>query len=118
MKLKILLWVLGLLLKRAFKRDPEFRAELEKRPLDWGVATEDMSIARHYRMSHAGVTTGSGLPVDTELELRFADSDSAVTFLLKPSPRAFLQGLMDQRVRLVGDSAQLNRLQSLLKRIR
>ena len=56
--------------------------------------------------------------MDTELELRFADSDSAVAFLLKPSPRAVLQGLMDQRVRLVGDSAQLNRLQSLLKRIR
>lgn len=118
MKLKMLLWVLSLLLKRAFKRDPEFRAELEKRPLDWGVATEDLHIARHYRMSSAGVESATGLPVDTELELRFADGDAAVAFLLKPSPRAFLQGLMDQRIRLVGDSAQLDRLQSLLKRIR
>lgn len=118
MKLKILLWVLGLLLKRAFKRDPEFRAQLEARSLDWGVATENLSIACHYRMSEAGITSAPGLPVDTDLELRFADSDSAIAFLLKPSPRAFLQGLIDQRVRLVGDSAQLNRLQSLLKRIR
>ncbi|MGO2503943.1 MAG: hypothetical protein ACTH7C_12470 [Cobetia marina] len=118
MKLKLLLWVLGLLLKRAFRRDLEFRAQLETRSLDWGVATEDLSIARHYRMSREGVTSGTGLPVDTELELRFADAESAVAFLLKPSPKAFLNGMMEQRVRLVGDSAQLNRLQSLLKRIR
>lgn len=118
MKLKILLWVLGLLLKRAFKRDPEFRAQLQSRPLDWGVATEDMRIARHYRMSESGISAAPGLPVDTDLELRFADANSAVAFLLKPSPKAFMQGMMEQRIRLVGDSVQLNRLQSLLKRIR
>ena len=52
MKLRLMLWLLGLMLKRALRRKARFRELLgEMRGLDWGIATEDLSIARHYRMS-------------------------------------------------------------------
>ncbi|BBI54783.1 hypothetical protein HORIV_72040 [Vreelandella olivaria] len=38
MKLKLTLWLLGVLLKRALRRKPRFREQLERmRGLDWGL---------------------------------------------------------------------------------
>ncbi len=116
MKLRLMLWLLGLLLKRALRRKPRFREMLtEMRGLDWGIATEDLAVARHYRMSSRGIQTGRGLPVDLDLELRFEDTDTAVKVLKKPTQQAFLDGMMAGTVRLVGDSGDLQRLQKLLR---
>lgn len=118
MKLRLMLWILGLLLKRAQRRKLDFRKALgEMRGLDWGIATEDLAIARHYRMSPSKIEVGPGLPVDLDLELRFADVDSAVKILRKPTQKAFLDGIMDGSVRLVGDSADLQKLQKLLRHL-
>lgn len=111
-----MLWWLGVMLKRARARKAAFRTALERlQRFDWGVATEDLSIARHYRMTPRAIESHSGLPVDLALELRFRDAESAVHFLRKPSQRAFREGLFSGRLRLVGDSRDLERLQSLLK---
>lgn len=118
MKLRLMLWLLGLLLKRALRRKPRFREMLtEMRGLDWGIATEDLAVARHYRMSPRGIQTGRGLPVDLDLELRFDDVDTAVSVLKKPTHQAFLDGMMAGTVRLVGDSGDLQKLQKLLKQL-
>ena len=46
MKLKLMLWWLGVMLKRARSRKAAFRDALEKlQQFDWGVATEDLTIA-------------------------------------------------------------------------
>ena len=114
MKLSLTLWLLGFMLKRALRRKPRFREQLERmRGLDWGVATEDLSTARYYRMAPNGITTGKGLPVD--LELRFRDQDAALRILKKPTQQAFLDGMVAGDVRLVGDSSDMNKLQKLLK---
>lgn len=118
MKLRLMLWLLGLLLKRALRRKPRFRELLgEMRGLDWGIATEDLAIARHYRMSPRGIRTGRGLPVDLDLELRFEDQATALKVLRKPTQQAFLDGMMAGTVRLVGDSADLQKLQKLLRHL-
>jgi len=116
MKLKLTLWLLSFMLKRALRRKPRFKEQLERmRGLDWGIATEDLSIARYYRMTPHGVATGKGLPVDLDLELRFRDQDAALRILKKPTQQAFLDGMVNGEVRLVGDSADMNKLQKLLK---
>ncbi|MDR5866496.1 hypothetical protein [Halomonas koreensis] len=118
MKLRLMLWVLGVLLKRARTRKAAFRERLNAlQRLDWGVGTEDLRIARHYRMSPAGIETAPGLPVDLDLELRFEDADSAIRLLRRPTQKAFLDGMMDGRVRLVGDAGDLQKLQGLLKHL-
>ncbi|MBE0488529.1 MAG: hypothetical protein IBX53_05575 [Halomonas sp.] len=118
MKLRLMLWLLAFLLKRALRRKARFRELLsEMRGLDWGIATEDLAIARHYRMSPGGVHSGRGLPVDLDLELRFEDEATALKVLKKPTQQVFLDGMMDGSVRLVGDSGDLQKLQSLLKHL-
>lgn len=118
MKLRLMLWLLGWMLKRALRRKPAFRQALgELGTLDWGIATEDLTTARHYRMSRRGIRTAPGLPVDLDIELRFADEASAIRVLRKPTQRAFLDGMIAGQVRLVGDSADLTKLQRLLKRL-
>ncbi|TFH87510.1 hypothetical protein EQG41_05350 [Billgrantia azerbaijanica] len=116
MKLRLMLWLLGWMLKRALRRKPRFRDSLTAmRGLDWGIATEDLTIARHYRMSPHGIRAGRGLPVDLDLELRFEDEATALKILRKPTQQAFLDGMMAGRVRLVGDAGDLQKLQALLK---
>ncbi|MGM0693871.1 MAG: hypothetical protein ACQEUN_10790 [Pseudomonadota bacterium] len=118
MKLRLMLWLLGLMLKRALRRKARFRELLvEMRGLDWGIATEDLSIARHYRMSPSGIGAGRGLPVDLDLELRFEDEATALRILKKPTQQAFLDGMMAGSMRLVGDSGDLQKLQRLLKHL-
>ncbi|WP_445011026.1 hypothetical protein [Vreelandella stevensii] len=116
MKLSLTLWLLSFMLKRALRRKPRFREQLERmRGLDWGIATEDLSTARHYRMTPRHITSGKGLPVDLDLELRFRDQQAALRILRKPTQQAFLDGMVAGDVRLVGDSADMNKLQKLLK---
>lgn len=116
MKFKLTLWLLSFMLKRALRRKPRFREQLERmRGLDWGIATEDLTVARYYRMTPKGITSGKGLPVDLDLELRFRDQDAAMRILKKPTQQAFLDGMLNGEVRLVGDSADMNKLQKLLK---
>ncbi|WP_192035675.1 hypothetical protein [Halomonas sp. YLGW01] len=118
MTLRLMLWLLSVMLKRARRRKAPFREALaELGHLDWGIGTEDLAIARHYRMSPASITTGPGLPVDLDLELRFEDAATAVRILRKPTQRAFREGLMAGSLRLVGDSGDLTRLQRLLGRL-
>lgn len=118
MKLRLMLWLLGLMLRRALRRKPAFRQALaEARRLDWGVATEDLSIARHFRMSPQAIQSGAGLPVDLDLELRFEDEATAVRVLRKPTQQAFLDGMMAGKVRLVGDSGDLKKLHKLLRQL-
>jgi hypothetical protein len=119
MKLRLTLWLLGLMLKRARRGNRRFQETLaDLRRLDWGIATEDLRIARHYRMTPQAIETAPGLPVDLDLELRFRDPEAALSILRRPTQRAFLDGLMDGRVRLVGDSRDLERLQKLLRYLR
>ncbi|MBP5979559.1 MAG: hypothetical protein KA748_05100 [Halomonas sp.] len=116
MKLKLTLWLLSFMLKRALRRKPRFQEQLERmRGLDWGIATEDLTVARYYRMTPKGISSGKGLPVDLDLELRFRDQDAALRILRKPTQQAFLDGMLNGEVRLVGDSADMNKLQKLLK---
>ena len=118
MKLRLMLWLLGLMLKRALRRKPAFRQALSDiGALDWGIATEDLATARHYRLSTQGIQSAPGLPVDLDLELRFADEASAIRLLRKPTQRAFFDGMLAGQLRLVGDSAELTKLQRLLKRL-
>ncbi|MDI5987352.1 hypothetical protein QLQ85_21425 [Halomonas sp. M4R5S39] len=118
MKLRLMLWLLGLLLKRALRRKPRFRELLtEMRGLDWGIATEDLSVARFYRMSPRGIRAGAGLPVDLDLELRFEDEATALRIMKKPTQQAFLDGMIAGKVRLVGDSGDLQKLQKLLRHL-
>lgn len=119
MTLRLTLWLLGLMLKRARLRKPDFRETLnEFQRMDWGIATEDLSIARHYRMAPESIDSAKGLPVDLDLELRFRDADAALAFLRRPTQRAFLDGMLNGQLRLVGDSRDLTRLQKLLKYLR
>lgn len=119
MKLRLMLWLLGVMLKRARRRNPRFRDTLATlQRFDWGVATEDLSLARHYRMRPDAITDAPGLPIDLDLELRFCDAASGVAFLKRPTPHAFFEGLRSGRLRLVGDSRDLERLQGLLKHLR
>ncbi|SHM13998.1 hypothetical protein [Halomonas cupida] len=118
MTLKFMLWLLAVMLKRARRRKARFREQLEQIDgLDWGIATEDLSIARYYRMNHRAIDSAAGLPVDLDLELRFQDADSAVKVLRRPSPTTFRNALMEGRLRVVGDSRDLDRLQRLLKHL-
>ncbi|RAR59481.1 hypothetical protein BCL93_10939 [Onishia taeanensis] len=118
MTLRLMLWLLSVMLKRARRRKPRFREALsELGHLDWGIATEDLSIARHYRMTPDGITSGPSLPVDLDLELRFDDPATAVKVLRKPTSRAFRESLMAGKLRLVGDSGDLAKLQRLFKHL-
>jgi hypothetical protein len=55
--------------------------------------------------------------VDLDLELRFDDEATAIRVLRKPTQQAFLDGMMAGKVRLVGDSGDLKKLQKLLKHL-
>ncbi|MCM2973255.1 hypothetical protein [Larsenimonas suaedae] len=120
MKYRFVLWFLGQLLKRAHRRSPEFRDNLEKKgPFSFGIGLDDdPDVGRHYTLAPKGVDSGEGVPVTTDLELRFQDTTTAVSFLKRPSARHFRTLLMAHRLRLVGSVRDLERLQALLKHVR
>lgn len=117
MKLRLLLWGLGWLLRRTFRRDQAFREQLAT-PLNFAVMAERENIARTYQMNTQAVTSEKGLQVQPDLVLRFPDAHLAYKTLTSADRNAFMRAIQEKQVVIEGDHRELFRLQKLMAHLK
>lgn len=117
MKLRLLLWGLGWLLRRTFRRDQAFREQL-KTPLNFAVMAEREGVARTYQMSTQAVSSEKGLHAQPDLVLRFPDAAMAYQTLTSADRNAFMRAIQEKQVTIEGDPRELFRLQKLMAHLK
>lgn len=117
LKLKLLLWVLGFLLKRTWRSSESFRAEIAKTPLNFAVKTADKKLDHGFLLQATGVTTQKNSTQTMDMTLVFGTADKAWRTFTSKDKNAFMRAIQEGEVKVEGDYKQLFQLQKLVKHL-
>ena len=118
MKFRFLLWMLGRLMAKASKNNPEFQKQLEGKDLVFQLHTLDGKLARHFIVKDLRVQSRSGTHPEPAFALGFKDSQFGfATMTAKNKGLAFMQGIQNQEIKVQGNPALVMWFQGLTKHL-
>lgn len=106
MKFRFLLWMLGRLLARASRRNPEFREQLVDRDLVFQLQTQDGRIARHFTVKAQRIRSAAGTVAHPAFSIAFRDDAYGFATLTATNKQlAFMQGIQNRDIQIQGNPA-------------
>lgn len=117
LKLRFLLWMLGRLLKRAWRSDKAFCDKLQQ-PLCFVIKTSDQKLARTFQLQASGINIEAADLDTADLKLVFNSPADAWNTLTSKDKNAFMRAIQEGQVKVEGDYKQLFHLQSLMKHLK
>lgn len=115
MKFKLLLWGLAFMMKRASKKNADFRKKLEDQDLSFEICTQDNNIARHYKIKNQRISSGGGRIENPAFSLSFKDADTGLAIMSDKDKNAFMKGIQNKDIVVTGDLSKLLWFQSISK---
>lgn len=116
MKFRFLLWMLGLLMARASRRNPAFQQQLVGKDLVFQLQTTDGKVARHYVVRDQRVSSRGGTVPSPAFAISFKDAAYGfATMQAKNKQLAFMQGIQDKHIQVVGNTGLVMWFQGLMK---
>lgn len=118
MKFRFLLWLLGLLMARASRANPEFQQQLVGKDLSFQLYTLDGKVARHFVVKDQRIASRRGPCAQPAFALGFKDASSAyATLTAKNKKVAFMQGIQSRDIQIKGNPLLLIWFQGLFKHL-
>lgn len=118
MKFRFLLWMLGRMLAKASRRNPDMQAQLAGKDLVFQLTTLDGKVARHFIVKDQRITAKSGRHAEPAFDLGFKDAAFGyATMTAKNKQLAFMQGIQDKNIQVKGNPALVMWFQGLMKYI-
>jgi hypothetical protein len=116
MKFRFLLWMLGLLMARASRNNPAFAQQLAGKALTFQLQTADGKVARHFVVSNQRVRSRSGVVPEPGFAIIFKDAAYGfATLQAKNKQLAFMQGIQDKNIQVLGNTGLVMWFQGLMK---
>ena len=118
MKFRFLLWMLGRLMAKASRTNPEFQQQLAGKDLVFQLHTLDGKVARHFIVAGQRVSSKRGAAKDPAFALGFKDAAYGfATMTAKNKQLAFMQGIQNKDIQIQGNPALVIWFQGLLKHV-
>ncbi len=115
MKFRVLLWILGLLMKRASRSNEKFIKKLEGQDLTFQISSQDGPV-RHYVVKSQQVTSRGGQFATPAFEIAFTSADAGFkTLTAQNAQLAFMKGIQDKQIVISGDFAKVMWFQNIIK---
>lgn len=116
MKFRFLLWMLGRLMAKASRTNPEFQQQLVGKDLVFQLHTLDGKLARHFIVKDQRVVSKRGVASAPAFALGFKDATYGfATMTAKNKQLAFMQGIQNKEIQIQGNPALVMWFQSLMK---
>ncbi|KPW39385.1 hypothetical protein ALP45_200032 [Pseudomonas coronafaciens pv. atropurpurea] len=116
MKFRFLLWMLGRLMARASRDNPDFQQQLAGKNLTFQLQTTDGKVARHFVVEDQRIRSASGMVADPAFAIAFRDSAYGfATLQAKNKQLAFMRGIQDKDIQIKGSPALVIWFQGLTK---
>ncbi|MBC2690558.1 MULTISPECIES: SCP2 sterol-binding domain-containing protein [Pseudomonas] len=116
MKFRFLLWMLGLLMRKASRTNPAFQQQLADKDLVFQLQTLDGKVARHFVVKDQRITSKSGLYAEPAFAIAFKDAAYGfATMQAKNKQLAFMTGIQDKSIQIKGNPALVMWFQGLTK---
>lgn len=111
----MMLWTLGLLMKRAAKKNPDFQKELEGKDFAFQLQTEDGGVVRHFIVKDQTVASKGKAHADPAFTISFKDAATGLAVLTSKDKNAFMKGIQDKSVKVAGEFSLLMWFQGIAK---
>lgn len=116
MKFRFLLWMLGRLMAKASRKNPEFQQQLAGKDLVFQLHTLDGKIARHFIVKDQRIVSKRGVASAPAFALGFKDATYGfATMTAKNKQLAFMQGIQNKEIQIQGNPALVMWFQGLMK---
>ena len=116
MKFRFLLWMLGRLMAKASRENPEFQQQLAGKDLVFQLHTLDGRIARHFIVRDQRVVSKRGTTSAPAFAIGFKDGAYGfATMSAKNKQLAFMQGIQNKDIQIQGNPALVIWFQGLTK---
>ena len=118
MKFRMLLWLLGRMLGKASKTNPELQKQLQDKELGFSLLMLDGKVARSFHVAGQRISSVSGTIDNPAFTMGFRDAAYAYQVMTaKNKQLAFMQGIQDKNIRIEGNPALVMWFQGLFKYI-
>ncbi|WP_419812013.1 helicase [Bacterioplanoides sp.] len=114
-KFRLLLWALGLMMKKSAKNNPDFREQLQGKDLVFQLQTADGAIVRHYVVKDQQVKSKGKAHADPAFSISFKDAQTGLAVLTSKDKNAFMKGIQNKEITLSGDFKAVMWFQGLAK---
>lgn len=114
-KFRALLWALGLMMRRAARKNPEFRQKLEGKDFVFQLQTVDESIVRHYKIANQQVKSRRRSHYQPAFVISFKNAETGLRILTSKDKNAFMKGIQEKDIIITGDLSLVMWFQSISK---
>lgn len=114
-KFRALLWALGLMMRRAARKNPDFRKQLDGKDFVFQIQTVDESIVRHYKIANQQVKSRRRSHYEPAFVISFKDAPTGLRILTSKNKNAFMKGIQDKDIIITGDLSLVMWFQSISK---
>lgn len=118
MKFRMLLWALGLMMKKASKNNPDFQKQLVGKDFSFLLQTLDGKLARHYIVKDGRVRSKSGSVADPAFSISFKDADTGMYIMTAKDKNAFMKGIQEKNIKIDGDLSLVMWFQGIVKYVK
>lgn len=118
MKFRMLLWALGLMMKKASKNNPDFKKQLTGKDFAFQIQTLDGKTARHYIVKDERVKSSSGMAKDPAFSISFKDADTGLYIMTAKDKNAFMKGIQEKDIKIDGDLSLVMWFQGIVKHVK
>lgn len=118
MKFRFLLWMLGRLMAKASRTNPEFQQQLAGKELVFQLHTLDGKVSRQFVIHNQRVSSRAGKAAEPAFAIGFKDAAFGfATMQAKNKQLAFMQGIQNKDIQIHGNPALVIWFQGLFKYI-
>ncbi len=118
MKFRFLLWMLGRLMAKASRTNPEFQQQLAGKELVFQLHTLDGKVSRQFVIHNQRVSSRAGKAAEPAFAIGFKDAAFGfATMQAKNKQLAFMQGIQNKDIQIQGNPALVIWFQGLFKYI-
>lgn len=117
LKLRMILWALGYMMKRAARKSDDVQKKIEGKQLSFLIQTDDQRLARHYIIADGKADSHSGVIDSPAFTLSFKDAQTGVRILTDRDKNAFMKAIQDKDLTVTGDFAELMWFQGFVPKV-
>jgi len=118
MKFRMLLWALGLMMKKASKKNSDFQKQLAGKDFAFQIQTQDGKIARHFIVKNDRVKSKGGTVKDPAFSISFKDAETGLHIMTAKDKNAFMKGIQEKDIKIDGDLSLVMWFQSIVKHVK
>lgn len=117
-KFRLLLWALSLLMKKAARKNPEFRAQLEGKDISFVLQTESGDVGRTFLIAKERISSKGKILPNPNFSISFKDSATGLRILTSKDKSAFMKGIQEKDIKISGDLSLVMWFQSITKHMK